>query len=115
MLFSKNGPDSITAQVLVFVADSSGQQPQPEPLSFNTFSGAYLFYDIGLNFQYGIHVKSGAPVGSVTSIVKQGTQLVVSDRNEDPSLDCIDQLVSVFMPCVAFTECYDVIIITLED
>jgi hypothetical protein len=90
LLFSKDGPDTIVAEILVYAADSAylaGKGTGPE---FGDFTGLYIFYDIGQHFKNGILMEDGAPIGRIKSTTRtSGTAPgMVSDReNYDPTVN----------------------------
>ncbi len=120
LLFSKNGPDAIVAEILVYAADSAylaGKSTGPE---FGDFTGQYLFFDIGYNFKYGIWVEDGALNGYVLTIDLENTSGVSNSRDDsDPVEDCIDHVISEFITyqCDAteqvFWDCHAMIISTI--
>jgi hypothetical protein len=81
--FSKTGQDSIAADLVVYVADSSHHDAVSGLLDFNTFTGAYVYYDIGQNFRYAILVDSGTVVASTDSFNLLQISPEVLNRCED--------------------------------
>ncbi len=69
LLFSKSGPDSVTADLVVYVADSAYYQATNGVLEFSTFTGAYVYFDLSQQFRYAISVDSGAVVGGTDTIL----------------------------------------------
>lgn len=120
LLFSKDGPDTIVAEILVYAADSAylaGKSTGPE---FGDFTGQYLFFDIGYNFKYGIWVEDGVLNGYVMTIDRENTSGVSNSREDgDPVEDCIDHVISEFITyqCDAteqvFWDCHAMIISTI--
>ncbi|MCB0524569.1 MAG: hypothetical protein H6576_03825 [Lewinellaceae bacterium] len=73
LLFSKSGEDTIYTQVLLTVA-STGANKQKDKLDMKNFSGAFIFMDVFLNFQYGIVMENGKPVDYIdTFAISQHT------------------------------------------
>lgn len=81
--FSKTGQDSIAADLVVYVADSSHHDAVSGQLEFNTFTGVYVYYDIGQNFKYAILVDSGTVVAATDSFSIDQTNPSTTDRCED--------------------------------
>lgn len=98
LLFKKISQDSIVAQIMLFVADSSYFVSQGNTLNFSNFTGVFVLFDLAFHFQDGVVVQSGTPINSVDSAsVVHRTE--VFDREE---IEC-DQVVDVFV----YTTCYE--------
>lgn len=67
LLFSKPSPDSISAQILLYEADSTYFASCAGTIEFATFSGVFALFDLGYNFQNAVYVESGAPVALLDS------------------------------------------------
>ncbi|MEQ1745775.1 MAG: AHH domain-containing protein [Saprospiraceae bacterium] len=70
LLFSKEGPDEISVEILVYVADSAYHVSSGGHYSLDSFTGVLTFYDIGQNFRHGVYLKNGAPLGIVDSMTQ---------------------------------------------
>lgn len=94
LLFSKDGPDEITAEILVYVADSAYHAAYNGNFSLSNFSGSFSFYDIGQNFLRGVYVEDGEPVGKLDSVSRyfQGVTQV-EDRYDN---DCCEQVSVIY-------------------
>lgn len=71
LVFDKVGPDSIKAQILVYVADSAYYHGLSGNMTVQNFTGLVMYYDISQNFEYGISVRNGEAIGKVDSIYQQ--------------------------------------------
>lgn len=116
LLFSKISPDTIFANLLVYLADSAYYQDNNHLLDFNTFTGLYVLLDIEQRFITGVRMHGGIPVGRVKSLSRQSSPNP-EDRDDTFDEDCITYFESILAPCPpqAFTECYDVTIVETED
>ncbi len=94
LLFSKDGPDEITAEILVYVADSAYHAANNGNFSLSNFTGSFSFYDIGQNFLRGVYVEDGEPVGKLDSVSMyiQGVAQV-EDRYDN---DCCEQVSVIY-------------------
>ncbi len=82
LLFSKIGPDTINADLVVYVADSTYYAACNGDLDFQTFTGAYVFFDLAQHFRYAIYVDSGAVLGGTDSLLINPV-LSTQDRQQD--------------------------------
>jgi hypothetical protein len=110
LIFQKIGGDSILANVLVYCADSAYYAAYAGSMQFENFTGSYLFFDIGMNFEHGVYVENGSPLGRVMSLsAGSGGSTASLDR-----INCFTRLVTIHHPCyvpIAFDEgwCHSVI------
>ncbi len=93
LLFSKIGPDTINADLVVYVADSTYYAACNGDLDFQTFTGAYVFFDLAQHFRYAIYVDSGAVVGGTDTILVDHI-MPVSDRE----VHCVQINVNYLVP-----------------
>jgi uncharacterized membrane protein YgcG len=91
LTFSRISPDSIDANLLVYVADTTSNASLAS-YNFSNFSGLYLFFDVGQHYKYGIYVKDGIPKGAVDTLfqTQRGT---ITNRNYIPCT------MTVAVPC----------------
>ncbi|MBL7798071.1 MAG: hypothetical protein JNJ90_16385 [Saprospiraceae bacterium] len=109
LLFSKDGPDEITAEVVLYIADSAYYYSKNQMPDIADFTGVFAFFDIGLNFKYGITVDSGMPVGKVDSIFRSTTSGSANYRTDTPNEDCFTQIHTVIIHCPqAYSSCFDI-------
>jgi hypothetical protein len=109
LLFSKPSEDTVTANVLVYLADTAYYRANNQVLDFSTFTGLYIFFDVDQRFIKGIRMENGAIVGKVKSIYREGSP-GAPDRNDDPECDCTTHLDAVFECPQAFVYCHSVIV-----
>lgn len=100
LLFTKVGEDSIIAQILLYVADSAHHASNGSNLNLATFSGAFAFFDLTYNFQYGIVAEAGVPFLWIDSIGITPTESV-PDRE---GYDCWEGGIFINCPANNFTE-----------
>ncbi len=104
LLFSKDGPDIIIAEILVYAADSAYFEAKNHVPEFVDFSGVYIFFDLSQTFKHGLMVENGVPTGKIKSATKSTTSDTATTPREDnnPTEDCIDHvyLQTVQVPCV---------------
>ncbi|MEQ1744568.1 MAG: hypothetical protein ABMA02_04025 [Saprospiraceae bacterium] len=123
LLFSKNGPDSIVAEILVHVVDSAYFEAKNHQPVLADFSGLFIFYDLTQTFKVGLMMANGVPVRKLKSAQRStSTGSTVVPRNDNETTeDCIDHIYSqlVQYPCphvdIPLTDCYrfEVIITTV--
>ncbi|MEZ4927866.1 MAG: EndoU domain-containing protein [Saprospiraceae bacterium] len=81
LVFSKSGPDTILAQVLLCASTPEYHDSHPNGYSLSDFTGAFAFFDLNRNFQFGFVLDSGTPLTIIDSIgVTQ--ENIVDDRSE---------------------------------
>lgn len=109
LLFSMSGPDSVTADIVVYVADSAYYQTSNGIMDFNTFTGAYIFYDIAQNFKYLLYADSGVIVGGTDTLLTSQTTSIMDrqdcgfTRIEFQSLECKEVEVALQLDCYEVT------------
>jgi hypothetical protein len=84
--FRKFDIDSIIADVVVYVADSTYFAEAGNIASYESFTGVYAFFDIELNFKTGISVLNGVPNGWVDTVLTTFNENVnpAQSRTDDP-------------------------------
>lgn len=100
LLFGKPTPDSISAYILMYIADSVYAQTSSQAMDITTFTGLYLLYDLGQHFEHGIYVFNGMIFGEVDSIARENIAGTVEDRTlgDNP---CIVRTALYREPCPA--------------
>lgn len=113
LLFSRFGGDTIVAEVLFYIADSTYFLSNNQDLSFNDFTGVFVLSDIGLHFKYGVNVVNGTPVGRVKDVYKGNIQSIGDEREGG---DCFDVYEVAYEPCVyTFDECDVPVVVQSEE
>ncbi len=85
LVFSRSGPDTIFAQILLYAATPEYHASHVNNYNLNNFSGAFVFFDLFCNFQFGVALNAGSPISFVDSIGFTKTN-VADDRTQV----CID-------------------------
>ncbi|MBL7826762.1 MAG: hypothetical protein JNJ57_09035, partial [Saprospiraceae bacterium] len=117
LLFSQNGPDTITADVLVFIADSVYYEQNNHTINFNNFTGVFLFLDLSQRFKFGVAVRNGVPVGPATEVSAVNVN-VADDREGGINYeDCVERQMHFWVECNAMAsgECNTWVWITYLD
>lgn len=107
LMFSRANQDTISADVLVYFADSAYYAQNNGVIQFANFTGHYLFLDLTQQFEFGIAMRNGVPIGPVTDLQSQ-LVTVADDREGGFDLDdCIEREAYVWVPCnaMALEEC----------
>lgn len=107
LIFSKTTEDSISVNILIFLADTAYYQGNAGVLNFNTFTGLYLLLDIGQHFEAGLNVIAGSPVGRVKAIHQMGSQNSPEYREDAEDEDCPRTFESMLIPCDIVFACID--------
>jgi hypothetical protein len=68
MVISKDTANNVSAQLLMYVADSAYFATQAGTLSLSNFSGVLAFFDLQHNFLDGMVLENGVPVKSVDTV-----------------------------------------------
>ena len=108
MLFSKLGADSISLEILLYVADSAYYSTSAQEINFNSFTGFFVFFDIGLHFKYGVNMVNGSPVGPIIDVHMGSAQQLSNDRAD---IYCFIVLEEILVECIAFSDCVSVLTI----
>jgi hypothetical protein len=97
LVFSRSGPDTIFAQILLYAATPEYHAAHANNYNLNDFSGAFVFFDLFCNFQFGVAMNAGSPISFVDSIGYTQTNVV-----DDRTLVCTDY-VDIFEVCENWT------------
>ncbi|MFZ4633176.1 MAG: AHH domain-containing protein [Saprospiraceae bacterium] len=98
--FRKFDADSIIADVVVYVADSTYFAQAGNVASYESFTGIYAFFDIWLNFKTGISVLNGVPNGWVDTVMTTFNENVnpAQSRTDDPCATMYD--IELYCHCI---------------
>jgi hypothetical protein len=110
LLFSRQGSDTITVEIMLYVADSSYFFSGSQDLNFNTFTGFYALFDLGLHFKGGVNVVNGQPVGAVKDIVR-GNLLSLADDRDDGDCNLASEVFYQECPMIASSGCEEEIVV----
>jgi hypothetical protein len=110
LLFSRQGGDTITVEVMLYVAESSYFFSSSQDLNFHTFTGFYALFDLGLHFKGGVNVVDGQPVGSVKEMAR-GNMLSLADDRDDGDCNLASEVFYQECPMIASSGCEEEIVV----